>query len=500
MRLPNSTSASCMNEAKVFPKMFPRLSSRMRRQPHRGMPMRNTTSASCVHEAKVFQRMLLGLSSCFRWQLHRDMPARNTTSASCMHEAKVFQRMLARLLEWYEKAAEQGHAHAQNSLGVKYDKGEGLPQDAAKAVEWFQKAAEQGDADAQNSARPHAQQGEGVPMEAGKAVEWYEKAAEQGDAYAPIQPRTPLCQGEGVPKDPGKAVEWFQKAAEQGNTEGNQASGSCTRTAKALQKTSARVRLVQSRSSERGRTAKNLRDPVEKNSLPTSAPKDSGWPRTGNKACSSFKDEPPMRIDQPLTVRAKRVPHKRMTGTGFVLSDSGHILTNNHVVEGYTELKISGREGAVKLLATDIVNDLALLQLAGETKDFATLPPDSYELRQGEDILVYGYPLNAVLSTGGNLPPGLVSALTGLGNNTNQIDHCADTARLQRQPSDKQKRPGGRRRFNEIVRRKDRESDGIRPSERKFRRQCTDGEDIPRCPQSDLQDRLRFFRSRKKHC
>ena len=38
---------------------------------------------------------------------------------------------------------------------------------------------------------------------------------------------------------------------------------------------------------------------------------------------------------------------------------------------------------------------------------------------------MYGFPLNAVLSSGGNLTPGVVSALTGLGNNTNQLQITA---------------------------------------------------------------------------
>ena len=45
--------------------------------------------------------------------------------------------------------------------------------------------------------------------------------------------------------------------------------------------------------------------------------------------------------------------------------------------------------------------------------------------RQGDDIVVFGFPLNSVLSSGGNLTPGVVSALTGLGNNTNQIQITA---------------------------------------------------------------------------
>ena len=41
-------------------------------------------------------------------------------------------------------AAEQGNAEAQFNLGVMYDNGQGVKQDYFKAVEWYQKAAEQG--------------------------------------------------------------------------------------------------------------------------------------------------------------------------------------------------------------------------------------------------------------------------------------------------------------------------------------------------------------------
>ena len=48
-------------------------------------------------------------------------------------------------------AAEQGNAMAQNSLGVMYELGQGVPQDHKAAVKWYKLASEQGDADAQNN-------------------------------------------------------------------------------------------------------------------------------------------------------------------------------------------------------------------------------------------------------------------------------------------------------------------------------------------------------------
>ena len=47
-----------------------------------------------------------------------------------------------------KKAAAQGNANLQYSLGIAYYKGEGVAQDFEKAVEWFGEAAAQGDAKA----------------------------------------------------------------------------------------------------------------------------------------------------------------------------------------------------------------------------------------------------------------------------------------------------------------------------------------------------------------
>ena len=55
----------------------------------------------------------------------------------------------AEALKWYRLAADQGHANAQNGLGLMYGSGHGVAQDYAEAVKWYRLAAEQGDADAQ---------------------------------------------------------------------------------------------------------------------------------------------------------------------------------------------------------------------------------------------------------------------------------------------------------------------------------------------------------------
>lgn len=115
--------------------------------------------------------------------------------------------------------AEQGDADAQNSLGLKYAKGEGISKDYKEATKWFKKAAEQGNAKGQYNLGFSYDNGEGVPQDKKEAVKWFRKAAEQGLAYAQYLLGLVYADGEGVPQDIKEAANWLRKAAEQGNTD-----------------------------------------------------------------------------------------------------------------------------------------------------------------------------------------------------------------------------------------------------------------------------------------
>ena len=65
-----------------------------------------------------------------------------------------------------------------------YDNGQGVGQDFKEAVKWYQKAADQGDAEAQYSLGSHYDEGQGVEQDSKEAVKWYQKAADQGHAEA----------------------------------------------------------------------------------------------------------------------------------------------------------------------------------------------------------------------------------------------------------------------------------------------------------------------------
>jgi TPR repeat protein len=122
--------------------------------------------------------------------------------------------------KWHRKAADQGHATAQHTLGVMYANGQGVPKDAGEAVKWYRKAADQEDAGAQCGLGIMYANGEGVPKDASEAVKWYRKAADQGDAGGQCSLGFMYARGEGVPKDAVEAAKWYRKAADQGDTGG----------------------------------------------------------------------------------------------------------------------------------------------------------------------------------------------------------------------------------------------------------------------------------------
>ncbi len=131
----------------------------------------------------------------------------------------------AQALSWYRKAADQGYAPAQDSIGDLYYYGRGVKQDYAQAAAWFRKAADQGYAPAQNSIGVLYYSGLGVEKDYGEASTWFQKAADQGDAKAQYNIGLAYYHGRGVRKDYATATAWFRKAADQGDADAQKALG-----------------------------------------------------------------------------------------------------------------------------------------------------------------------------------------------------------------------------------------------------------------------------------
>ena len=95
-------------------------------------------------------------------------------------ESKLLEKNYTEGVRWLRKAAEQGHAKAQFSLGITYQRGLGVEENSSEAVKWWLKAAELGDAKAQFYAGHAYEEGFGIGKDVAEAMRWYRKAAEQG--------------------------------------------------------------------------------------------------------------------------------------------------------------------------------------------------------------------------------------------------------------------------------------------------------------------------------
>lgn len=327
--------------------------------------------------------------------------------------------------EWFQKAAEQGHAKAQFHLGLLYLFNQDLlARDGANAAEWLQKAAEQGFVDAQNLLGLMYRDGVGVAKNSAKAVEWYRKAAEQGDESAEFWLGYMYGGGEGVPKDAAKAIEWYQRAAAKGNSLAQLELGVAYGNGDGASKDSVlayawfNLAATDDKQTDAVKNRGIVESRLSKADLAEAQRLSSNW----KKGQLLVREGSPT-VSVPSNIAGSL--SKKIAGTIFVVSKTGHAITNQHVAGGCTELRVPGRDGLAKLITEDTVNDLALVQIQGFMTDTATIAAEPGKLRQGEDIVAFGFPLNSVLSSGGNLSPGVVSALTGLGNNTNQIQITA---------------------------------------------------------------------------
>lgn len=124
------------------------------------------------------------------------------------------------------------------------------------------------------------------------------------------------------------------------------------------------------------------------------------------------------------TAPAARAPKLELagSGTGWYVADGGYLVTNAHVVEGCKRMTLkSGAELEIVDVAAD--EDLALL------RGSASLAPLSLRsartVRLAEDVLIAGFPLGGILSSGINVTTGSVSALAGLGDDERRFQFTA---------------------------------------------------------------------------
>ena len=145
---------------------------------------------------------------------------------------------------------------------------------------------------------------------------------------------------------------------------------------------------------------------------------------TGKGDSSGAADEPPNNFpdlpeDNPLNQFFKKfkkggkgsadpAPELKAQGSGFVISEDGYVVTNNHVVEDATKIEVGFDENErieATLIGTDPRTDLALIKLKTDRK-LTALKFSEKQARVGDWVIAIGNPFGL----GGTVTAGIVSA------------------------------------------------------------------------------------------
>ena len=334
----------------------------------------------------------------------------------------------ARGVALVKQAADQRYAPAQANLGAWIAGGHfGYTKDPVIALTWFQAAAAQNNAVAMGWLGNFYEEGKGgLAVDKLVALDWYKKAGERGYAFGLQAAGRMYALGHGVSPDGAEALRWFKRAVAAGYVSSYNWMGSVYEfgrggVAKLPTLAYAWYATVPSNAAADDLKAANegkervlkLLSPVEL-----------------EEATKQSKTVVSQTIAAEMTARASATNtttptvRKDIFGSGVVVSRSGDIVTNEHVVRGCQKIRIQPMGLDAKLIAKDTRNDLALLRVEG-----ANLTAMKFRsgkgLRMGDELVVMGYPLPGILSSGAVVTTGIVNALSGVSDDTSGFQMSA---------------------------------------------------------------------------
>jgi len=314
-------------------------------------------------------------------------------------------------IHWYTKAADQGNVYAQFNLGFMYANGIGITQDYKQTVYWYTKAADQGSIRPQIHLASMYAKGEGIIQDYQKALYWYTKAADQGDSYAQRCLGMLYYHGNGVAQNFKQAVYWYEKAAEQGDFYSQGVLGSMYNEGKGVpQNNKLAYAWVSLAAAQGGRDniATRLRDLYAKTISPQQL-----------SEAQDLAAQIQYKIDHP-TESQKQEPSMANTekkingsGTGFIITKDGYVLTCHHVIKGAAKIEITleGKTYPATLVRDDPNNDLALLKITGSFPAIAFSSDRSAKM--GQEVFTIGYPNPSLQGVSAKFTEGTINSLTG---------------------------------------------------------------------------------------
>ena len=150
---------------------------------------------------------------------------------------------------------------------------------------------------------------------------------------------------------------------------------------------------------------------LEKSKLPTSLSSNDAGKSLTPKEVYAMNVNACVGIATQITTNVwGQVASSSASGSGFILTSDGYVVTNNHVVEGATSVTVklyNGDEYDAEIVGTDEMNDVALLKIDATGLQAVTIG-DSDQIEVGEEVIAIGNPLGELTFT---MTAGVVSAL-----------------------------------------------------------------------------------------
>ncbi|MGI9321144.1 MAG: trypsin-like peptidase domain-containing protein [Thiogranum sp.] len=265
--------------------------------------------------------------------------------------------------------ARAGHVSAQINLATMYDHGTGVDQDIERALSWYQAAAHQGSAIAQYNLGLFLADRKMLTTNDEDGLYWLFNAAAQN--YADAQYQLGLMYAEGIagPTRTADAPQWLYQAGVNYLSSGDAAGA---------RSAIAALREISS--------AHQLSLQLESQLTDQSGPRQQD-------------------VDDTLA-----------TGTAWPTT-SGYAVTNHHVVSGKQSIVLvnsQGEEIPATVVASDDLNDIALLSVGDPARLPAALPLACASAQLGSSVFTIGFPRVDVMGTTPKLSLGIISGVNGL--------------------------------------------------------------------------------------
>ncbi|BAE51044.1 trypsin-like peptidase domain-containing protein [Paramagnetospirillum magneticum] len=351
---------------------------------------------------------------------------------SAYFNGRAVPKDISQALVWFGRSADKGQPEALHAMGEIHFNGLGINKDEGRGIEYFKRGAEKDWPPSLDRLAQYSWDGRAMPTDKVKALEYARPAAEAGRPVAQFIVGVAYLLGQGgVEKDAAKAAPWFRKAADQGHPQSQHNLGVMYLNGSGVPKSQAEGYFWMALGAERApanlkanyekeRDAAGTRlSPAELEALrgrvalwrPNAAP---GQPSAQVVSPASRAPMPPGQ--QSATTPPPATSGKISSGSGFVVSADGVVMTNAHVVEQCRSITIKPQDApaqVVSLKAKDSANDMALLKTSLRLPEVARFRQDR-PLRSGDEVVVIGFPLSSLLSREPNVTAGVVSALNGM--------------------------------------------------------------------------------------